>query len=143
MMQEQPESVQLPYKINGIVVYGQQFGRKLGFPTANVQISEEDSFPLSYGVYVVISEIGSRRFSGIANAGIRPTIDGSKFQLEVHLFDFQEDVYGKNILVTFLHWIREERRFNEIHQLVQQIDKDIVQAKQFLLTLTPGYPTVF
>ncbi len=130
-MQEQPESIILPYSITGKVVHGQQLGRKLGFPTANIQISEGKPFPLKHGVYAVSVEIENNRYSGIANAGTRPTIGGDQFQLEVHLFDFLGDIYGKSLNVAFLHFIRPEKRFNSPEELAVQIGKDAEEAERF------------
>ena len=132
MMQEQPENIQLPYVITGTVVHGRQLGRKLGFPTANIQISDGKSFPLNHGVYAVTADTENRRFCGIANAGIRPTIGGHQFQLEVHLFDFQDDIYAKQISVTFIRFIRPEKRFNSPEELAEQIGRDIEVVKQAL-----------
>ena len=135
MMQEQPESIKLPYSITGTVVHGQQLGRQLGFPTANIQISEGKPFALNHGVYAVFAEVDNSRYSGIANAGIRPTIGGRQFQLEVHLFDFRDDIYGKPLKVTFIHFIRSEKRFNNPKELVVQIGRDIEEAKNVIMPL--------
>lgn len=132
MMQEQPESIKLPFSIAGTVVHGQQLGRQLGFPTANIKISEGKPFALNHGVYAVFAEVDNIRYSGIANAGIRPTIGGRQFQLEVHLFDFLDDIYGRSIRVTFIHFIRPEKRFSSPEELVVQIGKDIEEAKKVI-----------
>lgn len=134
MMQEPPETITLPYTITGTVVHGRQLGRKLGFPTANLQISEGKPFALNHGVYAVIAEVDNSRYPGIANAGIRPTIGGNQFHLEVHLFDFSGDIYRKSLKVTFLHFIRPEKRFSSPEELAVQIWKDAEEAERFFVT---------
>jgi riboflavin kinase/FMN adenylyltransferase len=133
MSQESPVNNTLPFILEGTVVYGQQFGRKLGFPTANLGLDAAMIFPLSYGVYAVNVQLGHQSIHGIANAGVRPTLDGTRFQLEVHLFDFDEDIYGKTIEVTFLHFLRPEKRFNNPQELADQIGRDVELARKLLL----------
>lgn len=123
-----------PYTISGRVVKGQQLGRQLGAPTANVHLHRYRS-PLS-GVFVVSTALANGEvLPGVANVGVRPTVGGSsKPILEVHLFDRSDDIYGQQIIVEFQHKIREEKRFDSVELLKQQIQKDIQQARLYLLS---------
>lgn len=124
-----------PYTITGRVVTGNQLGRSLNAPTANVHLYRYRS-PLS-GVFVVQVTLESgERVAGVANVGVRPTVVGAaKPILEVHLFDFDSNLYGQEIVVEFKHKIREEKKFEGLEQLRDQIQKDIQQAKELNLTL--------
>jgi len=117
-----------PFSIKGRVVYGQQVGRKLGFPTANVQLNRY-SAPLT-GVYAVLVDIDGMSYQGAANVGIRPTVgDLVKPILEVHLFDFSDDLYGQRIEVEFMHKIRDEAKFTTLDKLVETIPQDVKQIR--------------
>lgn len=118
-----------PYSISGRVVYGRQLGRTIGTPTANVELRRLRA-PLS-GVYVVeVSGAGLDAAQGVANVGVRPTVDDSiKANLEVHLLDREIDLYGRNIEVTFRHKLREEQKFDSIEQLQENIARDIENAR--------------
>ena len=129
-----PRLLGKPYHISGKVVKGQQLARQLGAPTANVHLHRYRS-PLS-GVFVVeVNLANGECVNGVANVGVRPTVSGdTKPILEVHLFDRDDDLYGQNIAVTFIHKIREEHRFDSVEQLKQQIQQDIYSAKTRLNT---------
>jgi riboflavin kinase/FMN adenylyltransferase len=123
-----------PYRICGRVAHGDKRGRTIGFPTANIRLNRP-AIPLS-GVYTVTlcsPELGD--VPGIANIGKRPTVDGVRDQLEVHLFDFEKDIYGMNICVAFHHKIRDERKFESFDALKQQIELDCVQAREMHKTV--------
>lgn len=118
-----------PYRICGRVAHGDKRGRTIGFPTANIRLNRP-AIPLS-GVYTVTlcsPELGE--VPGIANIGRRPTVDGVRDQLEIHLFDFDKDIYGMNICVAFHHKIRDEKKFESFDALKQQIGRDCVQARE-------------
>lgn len=124
------------YSIIGRVVHGDKQGRNLGFPTANVLLKRCVS-PVS-GVYVVqVSALG-KKFNGVANIGSRPTVNGIRQQLEVHIFDFNNDLYGQQIEVALLKKLRDEQRFASLDELISQIAKDCEQARAFLPTNTNG-----
>lgn len=118
------------YNICGRVAHGDKRGRTIGFPTANIKLFHRN-IPLS-GVYAVQMEMENRTINGVANIGKRPTVDGINVQLEVHLFDFAEDIYGRHVCVNFLHKIREERKFESLDALQSQIHLDSDVAKEFL-----------
>ncbi len=120
-----------PYSITGKVVYGDQRGRSLDAPTANMQLHRLRA-PLS-GVYVAqVSGIGPTPLPAVANVGARPTVgDGSRAILEVHLLDFDASLYGKTITVTFREKIRDEVKFDSLDELKQQIHRDIAYGHGF------------
>jgi riboflavin kinase/FMN adenylyltransferase len=110
--------------IRGRVIHGNHLGRTLGFPTANLELSGETPFLLPPGVYAVKVEHAEGVYQGMANAGLRPTIDGKALTVEVHLFDFEGDLYGKSLTVQFLEKIRDEHKFDSLGQLADQLQKD-------------------
>ena len=116
-----------PYSISGKVVHGDKRGREIGFPTANIHMFHNR--PPLKGVFAV----KLNGIAGVANLGVRPTIAGvSKLHLEVHLFDFSADLYGKHAKVIFLQKVRDEKKFKDIEALKDQIKIDIKKAKFFL-----------
>jgi riboflavin kinase/FMN adenylyltransferase len=113
-----------PFTIRGCVVYGQQLGKELGFPTANVQLNRY-SAPIS-GVFAVLVRVGDKLYKAAANVGVRPTVgDLVKPILEVHILDFDKDIYGERIEVEFKHKIRDEKKFTSLDNLVENIQNDI------------------
>jgi riboflavin kinase/FMN adenylyltransferase len=115
-----------PFAISGRVFHGQHLGRELGFPTANVQLNRYRA-PLS-GVYAVLVQVEgcSQQYRGAANVGVRPTVgDLVRPILEVHLLDFDQNLYGRRINVEFLHKIRDEQKFTSVEHLVSNIRVDI------------------
>jgi len=118
-----------PYSISGKVIYGRQLGRTLGTPTANLELRRLRA-PLS-GVYVVeVSGAGLEAAQGVANVGVRPTVDDSiKANLEVHLLDREIGLYGQHIEVTFRHKLREEQKFGSVQELIENIARDIENTR--------------
>lgn len=123
-----------PYSICGRIMHGDKRGRQWGIPTANVGL-RRFSVPLQ-GVFVVQVQVAGQTLYGVANIGRRPTVDGSRCILEVHLFDFDQSIYGELMQVFFLHKLRDEVRFTSVDALIAQIDNDIVEAKKFVTYLT-------
>ncbi|KTD82929.1 bifunctional riboflavin kinase/FAD synthetase [Legionella waltersii] len=119
-----------PYSMCGRVVKGDGRGRQWGIPTANLCINRL-SLPL-FGVYAVKVTVHSQVIYGVANIGSRPTIDGTKNILEVHLFDFNDSIYGEMLKVVFLHKLRDEEKFSSVEALIEQIQNDIKTAKTYL-----------
>ena len=120
------------YFMMGHVVYGRQIGRTIGVPTANIRLQRYRS-ALS-GVFCVAVHGLDRRYIGVANIGVRPTVHGSEPLLEVHIFDFDEDIYGRLLTVTVRHKLRDERKFPSLDALKAQIEVDIRQAKDWWAT---------
>jgi len=124
-----------PYRMSGRVAHGDKRGRTMGFPTANIHL-HRCKVPLS-GVYAVqLFGIEGEPLNGVANVGVRPTVSGDdKAILEVHLFDFDRDIYGEHVQVHFLHKLRAEQKFSDLSELVSQIKQDCQQAKQYFSNL--------
>jgi len=120
------------YSILGTVIEGRKLGRKLGFPTANLALEAEQLPPI--GVYAVRALVRDRLLPGVANLGLRPTVDdaGTTRHFEVHLFDFTGDLYGETMEVRFVQRLREELRFENLEQLKAQIERDSARARAVL-----------
>jgi riboflavin kinase/FMN adenylyltransferase len=119
-----------PYRMCGRVAHGDKRGRTIGFPTANIHLHRKAT-PVD-GVFAVeMFGIEGEPVPGVANVGTRPTVDGTRSLLEVHLFDFNQDIYGHYVYVNFVHKIRDERRFDSFELLKQQILKDAEQARDY------------
>ena len=116
--------------IKGKVVEGDKRGREIGFPTANLDVDE--IIQLKFGVYAVEVIFEGKSYKGVSNYGIRPTFDGENILLETHLLDFSGDLYGKDIIVSFVQFLREERKFEGIQSLKDQIKKDSEEALNIL-----------
>src|SRR5438067_2644374 len=118
------------YTILGTVVRGENLGKKIGFPTANLSAHSEQ-FPPN-GVYVAEARIDVELYRGVINLGIRPTVSIGKSErvLEIHLFDFNRDIYGQDVEVRFLKFLRPEKKFENLDALVQQIHQDVQQARE-------------
>ena len=118
------------YPILGTVTRGDNLGKKIGFPTANLSAHSEQ-FPPN-GVYVAEARIDGELYRGVINLGIRPTVTSGKSErvLEIHLFDFNRDIYGHDVEVRFLKFLRPEKKFANLDALVQQIRRDVEQARQ-------------
>ncbi len=120
-----------PFSISGSVSQGQQLGRTIDFPTANIVLSKYK--PAISGVFSVrVQHPTYGELSGVANVGRRPTVDGGENRLEVHLFDFSADIYGDHISVTFDSKIRDEVKFDSFELLKKQIQLDAMQARELL-----------
>ena len=124
-----------PYSISGRVVHGDGMGRKLGFPTANVQMKH--NLPPLTGIYVVEAHSdGIGVLQGVASLGVRPTVHhDARHVLEVHLFEFAQQIYGKHLRVEFLHKLRDEEKYPNLEALTQQIARDVNNAKQWFVDL--------
>lgn len=130
-IQEANEFLGRPYRIQGKVVHGEKRGRTIGFPTANIRLDDPYLVPRT-GVYGVKVWSGDQAYFGVMNVGIKPTFEQEKKEksLEVHIFDFNDNVYDKELKVDFLFFIREEQKFAGVEQLVGQIQKDVKYAQQ-------------
>ncbi len=118
------------YRMSGRVAHGEKFGRELGFPTANVHLHRHAS-PVQ-GIFVVeVFGLDKEPLQGVASVGTRPTVNETKALLEVFLFDFDQDIYGEHIQVSFLKKLRDEEKFASIEKLKQQIQMDVEQAQAY------------
>jgi riboflavin kinase/FMN adenylyltransferase len=126
-VREAEELLCRPYRVSGPVVTGAGRGRRLGYPTANLQYVQE-LLPLP-GVYVVEVEVAGARCRGVANVGFNPTFGENSLGVEVHLLDFEGDLYGREVSVYFRDRIRDERKFRSAEELVRQIEKDVRFAR--------------
>lgn len=121
--------------ISGTVIKGKGLGRTIAFPTANIHIKEAYKLIPRDGVYVVSSTINNELVYGMMNIGTNPTVDGKSKSVEVHFFDFNEDLYSKNISITFLKRLRSEQKFDSVNTLKAQLKKDEAAALSFIETL--------
>lgn len=121
-----------PYFMHGRVMYGDQRGRLLGFPTANIFLHRKLT-PVQ-GVYTVyVHDIAHHSWPGVANVGMRPTVDGTRSLLEVHLLDFDQEIYRRYVRVEFCKKLRDEQRFSTLALLQEQITKDVNDARNYFV----------
>jgi riboflavin kinase/FMN adenylyltransferase len=120
------------YMLTGTVVNGKQLGGKIGFPTANIHIKETYKLIPKTGVYVVKSTIDKKVIFGMMNIGNRPTVYGKHQTIEVHFFDFNQDLYHQNLTVDILYFLRDEQKFDSVKSLIHQLKKDEEIAREYL-----------
>lgn len=123
------------YSFSGVVAKGQQLGRTIGFPTANISGVEDYKLIPKNGVYVVKSMISGQSVYGMMNIGTRPTVDGTNQTIEVHYLDFQDDLYGQQLEIALLCFVRDEAKFASLEELKSQIAKDQEFTKNYLASL--------
>lgn len=121
-----------PYFINGKVVHGDKMGRQLGFPTANIALHDSRKLIPAQGVYAVKVTVAGKEWKGALNIGTRPTFNGSELRIEVYILDFNEEIYGAEIHVSFIEFIRADKKFDSVDALVVQITDDVVKAREIL-----------
>ena len=112
------------FMLTGTIIKGKGLGKQLGFPTANIQIKEDYKLIPKQGSYVVSALIDNHRIYGMLNIGMNPTVNGEKESIEVHFFNFNQDLYNKNIQISLLHRLRDEIKFNSVEALKKQLSKD-------------------
>jgi riboflavin kinase / FMN adenylyltransferase len=127
-----------PWFISGEVIHGEKRGRDLGFPTANIRLDKNCG--LKHGIYAVRVGLGSSRVDGVASFGRRPTFDNGAPLLEVFLFDFEDDLYEKNLDVAFIAFIRDELKFDSVETLIRQMDDDSARARAELAAAPDAFP---
>lgn len=120
------------YAVAGEIIHGNQRGRTIGFPTANLAIWEEQVIPAN-GVYAGWATIDDERFMAMTNIGVRPTFDGQSVTVEAHLLDFDRDIYGKMLHLTFEKRLRAEKKFSGIQELIGQIKIDVEAGRAYLM----------
>jgi len=120
-----------PPSVRGRVIKGDQRGRALGFPTANLALAERRLIPAD-GIYAVRVKIGAAWFGGAANIGVRPTFDSGQRLVEVYILDFDGDLYDQVIEIQFIQRLREERKFDSVATLIEQMRRDVAEARRVL-----------
>jgi len=123
------------YLLTGEIIKGKGIGRKMNFPTVNIDIAEDYKLIPKKGVYIVKAIFDGRSNFGIMNIGFRPTVGGSGQTIEIHLLDFNGDLYGKKMQVEVLKRLRDEKKFESVEELAQQISKDEKVAREWLMNL--------
>ena len=113
-----------PYSFEGVVVHGDERGRTIGFPTANIQLNHRDKLIPKEGTYVIEAQLNGNTYQGMMNIGNRPTFDGQNQRIEVHLFSFNEQIYGQIMRVFLIERIRDEKKFKSSDELIKQLQLD-------------------
>lgn len=127
-----------PWFVRGVVAHGDKRGRDLGYPTANMHLARDCR--LKYGIYAVRMKIDGIWHDGVASFGSRPTFDDGAPRLETFVFDFSGDLYGKQVDVAFVAWLRDEAKFDSLEALIAQMDADSARAREILSTTPPFLP---
>ncbi len=121
--------------LNGVVIEGKKLGRTLGFPTANLKIDAGYKLIPAQGVYIVSAQIDHKTVYGMMNIGINPTLNGTQESIETHFFDFNQDLYGRELEIQLLKRLRDERRFNSIEALKEALQQNEYQARHYIKEL--------
>ncbi len=120
------------FMLNGNVVNGKKLGGKIGYPTANIDIKESYKLIPKTGVYIVKSAIDEKTIFGIMNIGNRPTVNGNHQTIEVHFFDFNQNLYDRNLTIELIYFLRDEEKFDSVEILIQQLKKDEKTARDYI-----------
>jgi len=129
---EANQNLGYPFMISGNIVKGKNLGEKIGFPTANLHVNEIYKLLPKTGAYIVKSEIKNKQIFGMMNIGFRPTVSGKNQTIEIHFFDFNQNLYNKKIQVDVLKFLREEQKFESIEDLKNQLKKDKENSIKFI-----------
>ncbi|MFA6085395.1 bifunctional riboflavin kinase/FAD synthetase [Mucilaginibacter sp.] len=135
------ECLGYPFFITGKVIRGDQLGRTLGYPTANLMIEERYKLIPSDGIYAVKVKVEGREYKGMAYIGHRPTVNGMTRNIEVNIFDFSAEIYNKELRMEFLHFVREDIKFASLEELVVQLGKDKEDVLALLIMNSPQFNT--
>jgi riboflavin kinase/FMN adenylyltransferase len=131
-MEKAKDLLERPFHLEGVVVKGEGRGKKIGFPTANIQVSQDLLIPQK-GVYVTRTDYKGMTYNSVTNIGNNPTFkDTNQLHIETHLFDFNSDIYGEMLDIQFLKKIRDEKKFDTVNDLIKQINNDTIEARQYL-----------
>lgn len=122
-----------PYMLTGKVIKGKQLGRTIGFPTANIELLADYKLISKIGAYIVSSHINGRVVKGMMNIGYNPTVSNDKLSIEVHFLDFDEDIYGQIIQIEIHEYLREEKKFDSLDSLKNQLKQDLITTKNYFL----------
>lgn len=136
------ESLGRPYELNGIVVKGEQIGRSIGFPTANIHIPNDYKLIPCDGAYAVRTKVEDKFYEGMLNIGNRPTIKGINKTVEVNLFDFSDDLYDKRVTVYFMQYLRAEEKFANLEALKHQLEQDRLKAMEIFKHIDPKHKQI-
>lgn len=128
-----------PYLMIGHVVHGQKLGTKIGFPTANIKYKNSLKLIPPDGIYAVIVHIKNNAHKGVMYIGHKPTLGKHHKSLEIHIFDFKDNIYEEEVLIEFIAHVREDRKFDSIEKMTAQIGKDKEEAQQILLNISPTF----
>ena len=120
------------FMLNGNVVNGKKLGGKIGYPTANIDIKESYKLIPKTGVYIVKSTIDEKTIFGMMNIGNRPTVNGNHQTIEVHFFDFNQNLYDRNLTIELIYFLRDEEKFDSVEILIQQLKKDEKTARDYI-----------
>jgi riboflavin kinase / FMN adenylyltransferase len=120
-----------PFAVQGLVTKGDQRGRTIGFPTANIAVDQSHALPAD-GVYVCDAQVGGQLYGAVTNIGVRPTFNGTQRKVEAYLLDFVDDIYGETLRLTLRQRLRGEKKFDGITALVAQITSDVAAARAWL-----------
>jgi riboflavin kinase/FMN adenylyltransferase len=134
------EFLSYPWFVSGAVIHGDKRGRELGFPTANLRL--DPACALRHGIYAVRTVVAGRRYDGVASFGRRPMFDSGAVLLEIFLFDFAGDLYGANIDVAFMAWLRDEAMFASAKDLMRQMKEDSRLAREALARSGDAFPPI-
>jgi len=121
-----------PYFLEGTVIHGDKMGRQLGYPTANLQLPDQRKLIPAEGIYAVKVTLNNTLLNGVMSIGTRPTFNGTDLRLEVHIFDFDQDIYGSELQVQFIDFIRHNLKFDSAGALIEQMDRDSAEARRKL-----------
>lgn len=120
------------FMLTGEVIHGDQLGRSIDFPTANIEVKDTVKLIPANGVYAVRVELAGNLHTGMLNIGMRPTVDGKKRRIEVNIFDFDKDIYGQEVVLHFVTKIRDEKKFEDLEALKKQLEIDRNKVRQLL-----------
>ena len=136
-LEEANENLGYPYKLSGLVIEGDKRGRTIGFPTANLKITDPEKLVPADGVYAVTLEITGKEnpYRGMMNIGYRPTVDGKKRTIEVNIFNFNDMIYGETLHINLHNYLREEKKFGSLEEVKAQLAADQMNALQMLTHL--------
>ncbi|MDP8209007.1 MAG: bifunctional riboflavin kinase/FAD synthetase [Candidatus Electryonea clarkiae] len=123
------------YRLAGEVVRGNSRGKSLGYPTANIRLFDSDQLIPAEGVYAIRILVESREYSGVGSIGRSETFGNNPLQIEAHLFDFDGDLYGKKLIIELISFLRPQKKFGGVEELIQQMDRDKVAAKRVAQTI--------
>lgn len=121
-----------PYSISGVVVHGTKQGKLLGYPTANIEVNSEYKLIPANGVYAVKIKLADRIYGGMLNIGDNPTFIDKKWSIEVHIFEFQKDIYNQTVEISFIQKMRDELKFASKEKLIQQLKLDEINAREIV-----------